>query len=280
MSPNIDNLDPSHLTQEELFKLIAITNQGVEMHRSQAGFSSRLFALYYKYDERLKLLYEELSGLKNSSKQSDQTAAGRVLEKIAYLAFLSIHDNQISPQSYQSSVGPQIDLLVRGESDNWLHIAKCLYIEQIGPSMLVECKAWKSKIEDHDFSRLCVILDHNFPTIAGLGVFFTIKGASGFPDGSAINTKDGKVAAKRAVSNCYLRQLLFHASKRKFIVVFDETDLMALCVQKENLLLIIRRKIEEIEANTGLPTGVEAPHVTALDHLPEHLAAINGHGRG
>lgn len=269
------NIDENQLTEEQLFELMRRTRNLVKKRSRGSGFSGNLFALHYRYDDRLKSLYERLVSLKNSSDAKDQTAAGNVLESIAYVSFCCIRDNQISLQSYQSSVGPQIDLLVKGESEDWLDMAECLFIKNSGPSILVECKAWKSKIEDNDFSRLCAILDHNFQTTAGLGVFFTLKGATGIPTSGSPSAKHGKVSPLRNVSNCYLRQLLFYASKKKFVVVFDDNDLRALCVDGENLLLIIRRKIEEIEANTGLPVGVSAPHLTALESLPEHLKSVS-----
>lgn len=59
------------------------------------------------------------------------------------------------------------------------------------------------------------------------------------------------------MNDCLLRQALF-AVKEKYVVLFDKDDIKDLCLNSENLLSMLRAKIEEVKLSSGLPAGTKA----------------------
>ena len=129
--------------------------------------------------------------------------------------------------------------------------------------IVIEAKAKNSKLPDKDFARLCSIMNENY-TGAGLGIFFTLKGATGFPD------KNSSVR-QRKISDCRLRQALFHAKTGKFIVVLDREDILEL-EKNGTLLQILTRKIRDLRELSGIPTAPIEQFVE-ID-LPSHLKEL------
>ena len=94
----------------------------------------------------------------------------------------------------------------------------------------------------------------------GLGVFLSLKGATGFP-------VPGKV--ERKVHACRLRQVLFFARYRTPVVVLDWAD----CLELEKpgaLVRLLRAKIENVEK---IPCEVGASPLSSIP-LPKHLQGL------
>jgi hypothetical protein len=162
-------------------------------------------------------------------------------------------------KSYQSA-GPQHDLFIDGVSPEWQ--ALCRYLKMDSPvrqGIVVETKAIGSRLADHEFARLCSVLDHNL-IHAGLGIFFTLNGASGFP-----RHPEGPT---RVLRDSRMRQVIYYAKTSIPIVVFDDSDLKQL-VSSGALPILIRRKVKEVAELTGLPTHPvkEWRHILLPDYL-------------
>ncbi|WP_414530565.1 hypothetical protein [Nodularia chucula] len=209
-----------------------------------------------QYLNRLKI-FTELE--RPTTKQTQE--AGQLLEQIVLLLFKGLKGIQ-SIKSFQSA-GPQYDLLVSGDSLEWKFICKTLYLEWETRDIVIEAKATKSPLKDQQFARLCSIMEHNLSG-AGLGIFFTLNGASGFPQRGD--------ARQRRVSDCRLRQIIFHAKTKKIIVVLDKEDLFEL-TKNYTLIEILIRKIRDLFELSGLPT-TPAEHFQEID-LPLHLKMLH-----
>jgi hypothetical protein len=98
---------------------------------------------------------------------------------------------------------------------------------------------------------------------AGLGIFITLNGATGFP-------KLGN-SRQRAVSDCRLRQIIFHAKTNKIIVVLDKDDLFQL-TKNGTLIEVLTRKIRDLSELSGMPT-TSVEQFQEID-LPEHLKMV------
>jgi hypothetical protein len=219
-------------------------------------FSSYFYTPPASLNEKISELKCYLSASKTASRTAKQNA-GKLLEQIAFLSFNSLK-GITSIKSFQSS-GPQYDLVVTGDTTHWLSLAKLLYLDVEARDMVVEAKAKKERLPDKDMARLCSILSLNL-TGAGLGIFFTLEGATGFP-------KEGSTTQQRSIKDAQMRQVLFHAKTGKFIVVFDKNDIIQLG-QKGSLIDLLILKIREISELTGLPT----PSIEFKEALlPPHL---------
>ncbi|MFN6572566.1 hypothetical protein [Dendronalium sp. ChiSLP03b] len=221
-----------------------------------------LASYLYKADHRL---YEYLDKLKIYTELEKPTPqqtqdAGKLLEKIVFLLFKGLEGLQ-SVKSFQSA-GPQYDLLVSGDDIGWKVVCKTLYLEWENRDIVIEAKATKSPLEDKQFARLCSIMEHNLRG-AGLGIFVTLNGASGFPKRDSTR--------QRAVSDCRLRQIIFHARTNKIIVVLDKEDLFQL-TKNGTLIEILIRKIRDLSELSGLPT-TPAEQFQEID-LPTHLKML------
>jgi len=213
-----------------------------------------LATFLYTPNEHLTSLLAELSSIRASRSRVSSTDSGRVMERIAVNVFQQFAFSSL--KSFQSA-GPQLDLLVEGDSLKWLTLCSYCYLSHERRGILLEAKALASPIGDGDIARLCALLD-SMPNV-GLGVFFTLRGASGFPSEAR--------PAQRALRDARLRQVLFFAKTSRPIVIFDERDLRQLVVNGA-LPRLINRKVRDISELTGLPTqDVSVREIL----LPTHL---------
>lgn len=203
------------------------------------------------------------SGSSTQSKLAESRKAGYLLEKIALAVFHALKGNT-EIKSYQSA-GPQYDLLVSGEGLEWDMFFSMLPVSfpSSYKGILVEAKAIKDPVPDKQFARLCSILNLNLCNTVGLGVFFTLYGASGFPD--------NPTKAQRVASDSRLRQVLFYAKTNKIIVVLDINDIRKL-LKKGSLIEILIKKIRNIEELTGFPVAKEEDVKNI--RLPKHLTEV------
>jgi hypothetical protein len=198
--------------------------------------------------------------LKSPSRKEKQDA-GYLLEKIALLSFTGLK-GYTSVKSFQSACS-QYDLLISGDTADWLVLCNCLNMNDRCDSILIESKATIDKVDDSQFARLCNIIDINL-TQTGIGVFFTLNGASDFPQPNE--------PRQRKIGNARLRQALFFAKTCKPIIVFDKTDILALG-KNGSLPKIIKRKIKDIQELSGL-TCTPIENYIEVD-LPSHLLSLN-----
>lgn len=202
-------------------------------------------------NSRLKDYFDWSAGLKVEN-------PGDLLEEVTYLLFQSFVGvgNTRSFQSY----APQHDLVVDGDSNAWVYLMHYLHLPISGRSIVVECKNQKGEISDHQFSRLCSILQNKFEDTAHLGVFISHTPATGFP-------KRGR--KQRALRDARATQALFHAKTRKYVVVVDHEDLIKIS-KGMSLPKILESKIREVESSTGMNFDFDEEWKEIL--LPPHLA--------
>lgn len=247
-------------SQEELVNTIIET---LELLDNDSSESDKLASYLYIADLRLKDYLENFETLlqvkKPTTKQLQER--GKILEQITYLVFSSLKGVS-SVKSFQSA-GSQYDLVVSGDDVNWHPVCKQLYMNISQRDIVIEAKAKNSKLPDKDFARLCSIMNENY-TGAGLGIFFTLKGATGFPDRNSSSRQ-------RKISDCRLRQALFHAKTGKFIVVLDQEDILKLG-KNGTLLQTLTRKIRDLRELSGIPT-VPIEQFIETD-LPPHLEEL------
>jgi hypothetical protein len=198
------------------------------------------------------------------SNQRDEIP-GQLMEEIACLAFLCLKGLG-SIKSFQSH-SKQLDLVVSGNSLNWLMATQILKLPSKQRTIIVEAKNEDNRLADQDFSRLCSILADKFREQAALGVFFTRRGASGFPSRSDDGSKPQR---KRKLEYSRATQVLFHARTGKYVVVLDSCDIFRL-KQPGALLRILEAKILDVEECSGLPLKYNGPWEMVAD-LPSHLA--------
>jgi hypothetical protein len=262
MKPQIKHKSDEELVEQVFLAHEIILNTEEEL-KKRGHNESNLFANYY-YHPSIKLsgLIDELKqyiSIKNPSK-IEQQSAGKLMEKIAFVSLRSLKGiNEV--KSFQS-VSAQYDLLISGDELTWSRIFSILGVTDIPKGILIEAKAYAKPIEDKHFSRLCNLIQLDLDKSVGIGIFFTIKGATGFPQ------RDGK--RKRCISDCRFRQVLFHAKTNKSIIVLDSEDIFTLD-RNGSLILLLKRKIGDIEKLTGLPTELEK--LIDVD-LPPHLSDL------
>jgi hypothetical protein len=223
---------------------------------------NKLASYLYQADKRLSDYLEKLDKFTQLIKPTLQETqeAGQLLEQIVLLVFKGLKNVQ-SIKSFQSA-GPQYDLLVSGNDVGWLQVCKLLYMDTSQRDIVIEAKATKSPLPDKQFARLCSIMDLNLKG-AGLGIFFTLNGATGFP-------KAGK-PRQRTLSDCRLRQIIFHAKTNKMIIVLDKSDIFELD-KNGTLIEILTRKIRDLFELSGLPTTT-TEKLNEID-LPNHLKTL------
>jgi len=246
-------------SQEQLIQTIINALEQLEPDDPAANnLASYLYIADEKLSDYLDKLYNYTQSTKPTLKQTQE--AGKLLEQIVLLVFKGLQGVQ-SIKSFQSA-GPQYDLLVSGDNLRWLTVCRLLYLNTDKRDIVVEAKATKSSLPDKQFARLCSIMDLNL-TGSGVGIFFTLNGATGFP-------KSGS-SRQRAVSDCRLRQIIFHAKTNKMIIVLDKNDIFELG-KNGTLIQIIIRKIRDLFELSGLPT-TPAEEFSEID-LPIHLKSL------
>ena len=216
----------------------------------------------YQPDERLAPLLAEFEAYTRVAKpkKKELQRAGVLLEQIAFIVFDCVRGR--GPIKSYPSAGPQHDLLVTGNEVGWESFVSYVRLDPSKRGVLVECKATKDPVGDPTFARLCAVLHHNFDTQGGLGVFFTISGASGFP-------RPGTPRQKH-LTNARLRQVLFYARCRTPIVVLDRDDILTLGA-RGSLVELLESRIRDIEELSGVPVD---PGPTSEIDLPAHLASL------
>lgn len=218
----------------------------------------------YRPDARLRPLLRAFARYVRRLEQEDEltrterTEAGELLEQIAFVAFDSI-DCIEKIRSFPGALG-QYDLYASGRDNLWLTLAERIGLQSNAPGLLIECKAREDKVDDPSFSRVCAILQQEMYGAAGMGVFFTISGATGFPEPGE--------AAQQKIGDARLRQALFHARTGKPVVVFTAAEILELD-EPGALILALERKIEDI----GLLPGTVTANVKVKKEcqLPKHL---------
>ena len=155
--------------------------------------------------------------------------------------------------------------MISGDTLQWKLITEILYLNFTQRDIVIEVKATTDSLSDSQFARLCSIMSLNL-TNAGLGIFFTLNGASGFP-------KSGE-ARQQKIGNARLRQVIFHASTKKAIVVLDKNDILTLN-QNGSLIALLMTKISDLNQLSGLPTApVEELEDVDLPESPSQLKQI------
>lgn len=247
-----------HPTQQELVETIIIS---LDLLERDDPSTNHLFSyLYQPHPLFAKLLLDLQSYTKKEqpSKQ-EREDAGRLMEQIAGAAFSRLKGVS-SLKSYQSAAA-QYDLLVSGDTASWLVLTKKLYMQDDRRDILIEAKARKDKLTDREFSRLIGILETHL-TIVGLGVFFTLRGATGFP-------KPG--TSQRSLRDCQLRQALYYAKTEKAIIIFDIQDIASLN-EPGALPRLIARKVRDLSELSGSAPNT-SPSPTEVN-LPPHISSI------
>lgn len=199
------------------------------------------------------LISKYLNELKNFLKIEKPTKlqrqeAGYLLEKILVLTFKGLAGYS-EIKNYQSA-SHQYDLLISGDDAKWDIVCDRLYLKnpkqnEIYRGFLVEAKAIGDSVSVAQFARLCSVMTLELCNTVGLGIFFTLEGATGFP-------KRGESKAI-CIRHARLCQILFYAKTGKRIVVLDKNDILELD-QNGALIKILIRKVKDLEAMSGLPT--------------------------
>ncbi|GCL38374.1 hypothetical protein H6F47_08595 [Sphaerospermopsis sp. FACHB-1094] len=246
-------------SQDELVELIINAMDSLE---SGNPALNKLASYLYKADDKLPEFLDKLkiyTELENPTRSQTQEA-GKLLEQIVLLLFKGLKGVQ-SIKSFQSA-GPQYDLLVSGDDIAWKGVCKTLYLEWEQRDIVVEAKATREPLPHKQFARLCSIMEHHLRG-AGLGIFVTLNGASGFP-------KRGD-SRQRKASDCRLTQVVFHAKTNKIIVVLEKEDLLEL-TKNGSLIEVLTRKIRDLSELSGLSTA-PVDNYQDID-LPPHLQSI------
>ncbi len=253
-------------TQEELVQSVISALEKIDPNDPAAdNLASYLYVADPRISDHLDELSSCLSDLSNNSiskrrKQEIRVKSGEILEQISYLAFRGLKGATVF-KSFQSA-GPQYDLIVSGDNKEWMAVCKLFYMSFSRRDILIEAKARNSKVNDQQFARLCSLMDINLKQQSGLGIFFTLAGATGFPE------HEGR---QRSLRDARLRQVLFSAKTNKMIIVFDKEDVFALR-ENASLTRLIVRKIRDIGENSGL--SIPSINLEEID-LPRHLEELH-----
>lgn len=245
-------------TGAEIIKesVLAIRHQYASL---QPGDLDPLDELYYVPPPRLPAVLAEISKLRSKANKTQKELArlGKLVECAAFLAFRALSPTPV----LRSWTGPnfQIDVLVQGNQADWEALFSHLNISASGRCMLVEAKGTGGQVDDPIFGRMCTLLTQNFGGQCGLGVFVTLSGAKGFRD-------------RRKLGSARLRQIVFHASTRIPVVVFDFNDLLSL-TKPGSLPRLLRAKIDDIQFLLGEP--IDPGTCQQQNSLPEHLEQVD-----
>ena len=247
------------LSTEETIENIIQSLESIDIEDPASyGLASYLYVVKPELLALLNIFQQLLDIQKPSPSQLQER--GRVLEKIIYWIFRSLK-GCTTFKSFQSA-GPQYDLIVTGDNAKWKIFTEFLYLDFKQRDILIEAKAKKERLPDKDFARLCSIMECNL-TNAGLGIFFTLRGATGFPEYGQ--------KRQRGLQDCRLRQVIFYARTGKCIVVLDKDDIFSLG-KNGTLIRLLTRKVRDIRELSGLPT-VPIEEVVEID-LPDYLKVV------
>jgi len=108
-------------------------------------------------------------------------------------------------------------------------------------------------------------MEINLFNTAGLGIFFTLKGATGFPG----ETK----ARQKKLGESRLRQVIFHAKTGKSIIVLDSADI-CLLDRPASLIQILISKIRDLEYLSGLNSQSSTDLSSVEIDVPKHLEVL------
>lgn len=219
----------------------------------------KLKSYLYKADTRIS---EYIDKLNNALTNKETQKAGTLLEQIVVLVFKGLKGVQ-SIKSFQSA-GPQYDLLVSGDDFEWQEVSDALCLNGNQRDIVIEAKATQDPLPHKQFARLCSIMENELLRSAGLGIFVTLNGATGFPKRNS--------PRQRAVSDCRLLQIIFHARTNKIIIVLDKEDLFELS-KNGTLIELLIRKIKDLSELSGLPTASVENCQEDVD-LPPHLQVL------
>jgi hypothetical protein len=181
---------------------------------------------------------------------------GRIMEQIAYEVFQCLRDASTFKSIYTPD--SQIDLVVTLAPASITR--KILGIK--GRKIVIECKNRKEAVDVKEFSRVVSILEYKYQKDSTLAIFFSRKGATGFPP----PYKKIKVL-KQALSI----QMLYHARSGKYIVVFDHDDIQRL-LEPGSLIKMILAKISEIEDTSGIKLEYDKD-AFEVNEIPNYLSS-------
>lgn len=236
--------NPSPATSTDYISIVIHALQQIDPRDPLSG---GLLPYLYQPPPGLSERVEELfQAFADRPTKADEIRVGKMMEELACLIFRQLSGSIVEP--CQSAAGPQFDAVVRGHNEAWVTLTKMLSLGDTGRSILVEAKATNDKVEDKHFARMIAAMDNNLHGSVGLGVFFTLNGATGFPDSSTQGTR------LRKLSDCKLAQALYRSRSKNFIVVFDRRDIEALA-RGENLVSMLREKIADVDIQSGLAVG-------------------------
>jgi hypothetical protein len=252
----LERLNPLEF-QEHVLKVLK------EMDRRD-GSEDNFITWSYTPDPRISEYLHQLKNFLEIKQPSQQLRkeAGYLLEKILVVAFKGLAGYS-EIKSYRSG-SFQLDLLISGDDTKWQAICDRIHqTNECERGIIVEAKAEKTAVSSAQFSRFCNILAANFCNTVGLGIFFTLEGASGFPK------KGG--SRKTSFRDARLCQIIFYAKTNKKIIVLDKNDIFELA-KSGSLTRILIRKVKEIEEASGLPTA--SPENLVDEDLPSYLKDI------
>jgi len=242
--------------------------RALEYLKRDSPESDQLINWLYTPDSRLSNFLSELETFLKINKptKEQRQEAGYLLEKILLLAFKGLVGYS-EIKNYQSA-SHQYDLLISGDSPDWDIICDRLYLRDIQQNqghrgILVEAKAIGDSVSSAQFARLCHVMSMELCSTVGLGVFFTIEGAAGFP-----KRGENRVGCVRHARLC---QVIYYARSGKKVVVLDRNDIFELD-KNGALIRILVRKVKELEELSGLPTA-SVSDLVDID-LPNYLKEL------
>lgn len=235
----------------ELLKLVA-----AQENTDQDSFYTRL----YSPDLRLKAAIDDLKGARSAGLNSQEI--GESMERVAALILRGARWLE-RPRSFQST-SAQYDLICSVEPHLGLVLRLVLGLDFEFSSFIVEAKAESEVLSNTHFLRLCHLVC-SASDISQIGIFFTMRGASGFPSKSK--------SSLRKVSDCWLSQLLFYARYQRFVLVFDLGDIDELC-QEGSFVRFLKQKMDAVRTQYGKYTEPQLVARGADLDLPDHLADI------
>ena len=244
--------------------------------KPDAGYDAFLSYLYTPHPgakaayAHLKDLLAKKAAAPKADKQSFDKDLGRAMECIAALMLSRLR--YWSTIKNMSSMGPQYDLVIGGDSPLWEKTVQSIFPnKKKGHCIVVEAKAEEDTISEAQMSRVCSLLADNLSTTAFMGIFFSIKGIGGL-------SKKGDPHRTGSLRYGYLKQVLFFVKKRRPIIVLDQADLDLLIDKEVNLVKLLRAKVRDLEQLSGIATAdvlkpEECPNEV---DLPTHLKAALG----
>jgi len=250
------------LSQEQIVNQIL---EGLQFIDRESPAVDPLISYLYIPDPILEDYLTKLRIFLNILKPTNEevTKAGYLLEEIALICFCGL-TGFTTVKSFRSP-SAQYDLVISGDTLHWTSICKFLYLDSTQRDIVIEVKAITDSLPDSQFSRLCNIMSISL-TNAGLGIFFTLNGASGFPEAGQ--------PRQQKIGNSRFRQVVFYASTKKAIIVLDKDDIFALN-QNGSLITLLIRKIRDLHELSGIPNApVEEFVEVDLPESPSKLKQI------